>query len=77
MMTRKECGTSSWAGCVPPFLQQTLKGTGREREGCYGQQHGSSRRRRSHPFENFDPRHDAFHELYTTTMLLREIVQIV
>ena len=29
---------------------------------------------RAHPF---DPRHDAFHELNTTAMLLREIVQIV
>jgi len=27
---------------------------------------------RAHPF---DPRHDAFHELNTTAMLLREIVQ--
>ena len=29
---------------------------------------------RAHPF---DPRHDAFHELNTTAMLLREIVQLV
>ena len=68
-MARKECRASARAGGVPPFLQQTLKGTGREREGCCGQQHEGGR---AHPF---DPRHDAFHELNTTAMLLREIVQ--
>ena len=30
------------------FLQQTVKGTGREREGCCGQQHEGGR---AHPFD--------------------------
>ncbi len=43
MMTCKECRASTRVGFVPPFLQQNLKGTGREREGCCGQQHAGGR----------------------------------
>jgi hypothetical protein len=64
MLARKECRASARAGRVPSFPPQTLKGTGREREGCCGPQQGLIRR--IHPF---DPRHDPLHEL------LRDIVQ--
>jgi hypothetical protein len=65
---RKECRASAWAGqgaFLPSSnrLKKDVNGTGREREGCCGQQHEGGR---AHPF---DPRHDPLHEI------LRKIVQ--
>jgi hypothetical protein len=60
---RKEYRTSAWAGCVPPFLQQKVKGFKRHgsREGrMLRSQHEGGRA------HLFDPRHGP---------LLREIVQ--
>ena len=67
-MTHKECRTSAQVGSDPPFLHRTNVRVTHEREGCCGQQHEGGR---THPL---DPRHDPFHELNTTVMLLWEKV---
>ena len=68
----RNAGRRRGQGAVLPSsnrLKKDVKGMGREREGCCGQQHEGGR---AHPF---DPWHDAFHKLNATATLLSETVQ--